>query len=554
MVDTTIKWHIGIDIGTTNSSITYFTANLKDPVVIKFDGDKTLRSAVLFNADGDEVVEIGKAVYDHPEAAEFPERVRSEFKLGFGREYDSAQCTHLIASQLMAGLVRILPDPLTVDNCLTNVGAPAEWINKESGRVDLLKQIVTNAGFPNVEVFTEPVAAMMYYAFIGELPFDDQPQNCLVVDVGGGTTDLAFVRVQSRGKQLQVVSTHGYNLGGKDFDQAILERVILKRFWEAGAPTPSQRLDLLKISQQIKEGFSEAVKKGNTQYAKAFRSMAGLRNPVTLSWDEFNSSDVAGGLVEKFGIIVEEGLSSFVDGAGSIEKIILIGGSARWHFVRDQLEFLKSRENVLLSPDPDLTIAKGLALVRTGFKPPQYDIVLPKKTWFGEVSVSSSEIVKMAQETLAKQESKNFLDQIVLNDLSTEFTKNKEVCKKQVDKAILLFASGGTLGAAAFAQIPGVASAGLPFLETKLIVEIAQVYGYSIDTKQALTIGGGMVASGMVLKMGALELAGMVPMFGNLIKGGVAASFIFGLGHAAANIFDRRRFGGSGEQQTDIRN
>lgn len=543
MKDSNIKWHIGIDLGTTNSSVTYFAANLKDPEPVKFDGDKTLRSALLFNADGDMVVEIGKAVYDHPEAAEFPDRVRAEFKLGFGREYDSAQCTHWVASELMKGLVRILPDPVTPETCLTNVGAPADWLNKDPERVALLKQVVIKAGFPNVEVIAEPVAAMLYHTFLGEIPYGDQPQNCLVVDVGGGTTDLAFVRIHPYGKQLEVINTHGYNLGGKDFDHAILEKVILKHFWMGSEPTPSQKLDLLKISQQIKEGFSEAVQKGNVQYAKAFRSISGLRNPVSLSWEEFNDKEVAGTLVERFGIFIEEGMASFIDGAGSIEKIILTGGSARWHFVRDQLEFLKSSENVLLSPDPDLTIAKGLALARTGFTPPQKEIARATKTWIGNVTVSSSKIVQMAQESLNKQEAKKFLDKIILNELSPEFTKNREGCRKEADKATLLYTSGGTLGAAAFAQIPGVASAGLPLLETKLIVDIAQVYGYSIDPKQALTIGGGMVASGMVLKMGALELAGMVPMLGNLIKGGVAASFIYGLGQAVSKFFEMRRFG-----------
>jgi actin-like ATPase involved in cell morphogenesis/uncharacterized protein (DUF697 family) len=547
MADSNIKWHIGIDIGTTNSSITYFAANLTDPQPVKFDGDKALRSALLFNADGDKVVEIGKAVYDHPEAAEFPDRVRAEFKLGFGRKYDAAQCTHIIASELMKGLARILPDPITPETCLTNIGAPADWLNTEPERVALLKQVVTKAGFPNVEVVAEPVAAMLYHAFVGEIPFSDQPQNCLIIDVGGGTTDLAFVRIHPHGKRMEVINTHGYNLGGKDFDHAILENVILKKFWVGAEPTPSQKLDLLKISQEVKEGFSEAVQKGN-KYAKAFRSKSpGLPNPISLSWEEFNDNEVAGMLVERFGIIIEEGMASFIDGAGSLEKIILTGGSARWHFVRDQLEFLKSSENVLLSPDPDLTIAKGLALARTGFKPPQKQVVKATRTWIGNIAVSSSNVVKIAQETLNKQEAKNFLDKIILNELTLEFKKSREECKKQADKVTLLYTSGGTLGAAAFAQIPGVASAGLPFLETKLIVDIAHAYGYSIDTKQALTIGGGMVASGMVLKMGALELAGMVPMLGNLVKGGVAASFIYGLGQAALKFFEMRRFGGSSE-------
>lgn len=551
MVNATTKWHVGIDIGTTNSSVCITSFNsgrqqFDDPEPVKIDGDKTLRSVLLFDESAEMTVEIGKAVYDHPEAAEFPDRVRSEFKLEFGREYYAAQCTKLLVARLIKEVLRILPDSLTTENCLTNVGAPAEWINKHPERIALLKQIVTDVGFPNVEVFAEPVAAMLYHAYLGQLPFENLPQNWLVVDIGGGTTDLAFVRVQPGGKQPQVISTHGYNLGGKDFDQAILERVLLKHYWIGGQPTASQKLDLLKASQQLKEGLSVALRRKESEYVAAFRNMRNLKelqSPVALSWEEFNSSEVAGLLVERFGQIVEMGMEAFVYGAGSIEKIILTGGSARWPFVRDQLEFLRSEENVLESLDPDLTIAKGLALARTEFKPPQPILAKLRKSWVDEVAVSPSEIVTMAKNSISTQGAENLLDKITLNELDSGFNKNMEICHKQAREKTLWFAGGGALGSAAVAQVPGLASAGLPVLETKLIIDIAQVYGYSIDTKQALTIGSGMIVSGMVVKMGVLELVGMIPGLGNLIKGGVAAGFVVGLGEAASKFFAKRRFG-----------
>ena len=148
----------------------------------------------------------------------------------------------------------------------------------------------------------------------------------------------------------------------------------------------------------------------------------------------------------------------------------------------------------------------------------------------------------MAKKVASTQGSENFLDRIILNELAPGFNKNLETCQKQARERTLWFAGGGALGSAAVAQIPGVASAGLPVLETKLIIDIAQVYGYSMDTKQALTIGSGMIVSGMVVKMGVLELVGMIPGLGNLIKGGVAAGFIVGLGEAASKFFAKRRF------------
>ena len=551
MPSTTKKWHIGIDLGTTNSCICYTSFNpgkqqFEDPVPIKFDGDQTLLSALLFDQTGASLVQLGKSVYDHPDAINYPDRVHTEFKLEFGHKPSAENCMKILVSGLKEGLERKLPDSLTTENTLTNVGVPAEWLNKRPEEVYLLKQIVSDIGFPNVEIFSEPVAAMLYHSFLGQLPFEHQPQNWLVVDIGGGTTDLAFIRTQPDNNQPHVINTYGFDLGGKNFDQMIYEKVFIKKHWVGNPPTASQNLELLKASQKFKEGFSSAIVTGKTKYSESFRSIRNLKNPVELSWEDFSSAIFAGPLIEKFGHIVGTGVENFAYGAGSIEKIILTGGSSRWSFVRYQLEFLRSEENILRSIDPDLTVSKGLSLARTDFIPPKPVKIEKVASWADESSIATSEVVANAKKTNSIKKAREILENINLEELSPDFNLSKETCRQKAKEKIAWFAGGGALGTAAVAQIPGVASAGLPLVETKLIVDVARVYGYSLDTQQAVAIGGSMILSGMVVKMGVLELVGLLPVLGNVIKGGATAAFIVALGKATINFLEKRRFGQNG--------
>jgi uncharacterized protein (DUF697 family) len=543
-----IKWHIGIDIGTTNSCVCFTAYNpgkkqFDDPVPIKFDGDQTLLSALLFDSTDNSLVQIGKSVYDHPDAVNFPERVYTEFKLDFGVDPMAEICVKHLATKLRDGLFRKIPDTLNSENTITNVGVPADWLNNYPERVTKLKQIVENSGFPNVETFAEPVGAMLYHSFLGQLPFENLPQNWLVVDIGGGTTDLAFVRTQPDNERPEVISTYGYNLGGKDFDRMVLERTFIQNHWVGETPTASQHLDLLKASQKFKEGFSSVIEKGEVEHSDVFRSIPGLVSPVRLRWEDFSAPEFAGQLMDKFSEIITTGIQNFVFGAGSINRIILTGGSSRWVFVREQLEFLRSRENVLRSDDPDLTVAKGLALARTAFIPPKFSKKEKTESWIHEGKVAKSNFVTHANNTASAQDVQNVLEKIHLDELLPDFSTPKDVCRSQAKEKTIFFAGGGALGSAAVAQIPGVASAGLPVVETKLLIDIAKVYGYSLDTHQAITVGSSMILSGMVVKMGVLELVGVIPGLGNLIKGGATAAFIFALGEAAVRFFEKRRFG-----------
>ena len=72
------------------------------------------------------------------------------------------------------------------------------------------------AGFQDVELLSEPVAAAMAYGL-----FVAGSKDILVFDFGGGTLDVSALHIEDGGK-FRVLSTSGdTNLGGADVDRAI---------------------------------------------------------------------------------------------------------------------------------------------------------------------------------------------------------------------------------------------------------------------------------------------------------------------------------------------
>lgn len=79
------------------------------------------------------------------------------------------------------------------------------------------------AGFEQVNFELEPVAAALDYA-----QTLSAPQTALIFDFGGGTLDIAVMRLG--GRERQALASGGVDLAGSDFDRAIIEKRMLPHF------------------------------------------------------------------------------------------------------------------------------------------------------------------------------------------------------------------------------------------------------------------------------------------------------------------------------------
>lgn len=87
-----------------------------------------------------------------------------------------------------------------------------------------LRQAAHEAGFKEVDFEFEPIAAALDYE-----QTLTQPQNVVIFDFGGGTLDIAVMRLGDA-KQRKVYASGGVDIAGSDFDRAIIEKRMLSHF------------------------------------------------------------------------------------------------------------------------------------------------------------------------------------------------------------------------------------------------------------------------------------------------------------------------------------
>ncbi len=88
---------------------------------------------------------------------------------------------------------------------------------------DTLRQAAHEAGFKGVDFELEPIAAALYYE-----QSISKPQNVVIFDFGGGTLDIAIMRLGDGMRK--VYASGGVDIAGSDFDRTIIEKRMLPHF------------------------------------------------------------------------------------------------------------------------------------------------------------------------------------------------------------------------------------------------------------------------------------------------------------------------------------
>jgi hypothetical chaperone protein len=89
---------------------------------------------------------------------------------------------------------------------------------------EILRHAAREAGFKEVDFELEPIAAALDYE-----QSIDKPQNVVIFDFGGGTLDIAVMRLGDPSKR-KVYASGGVDIAGSDFDRAIIEKRMLPHF------------------------------------------------------------------------------------------------------------------------------------------------------------------------------------------------------------------------------------------------------------------------------------------------------------------------------------
>ena len=228
-----IKIDYGIDLGTTNSAISRMEQG-ESKIIKALDTQKdTMPSCVAFNRKGSILVGDSAHSFYRSETDGVLSKGKSrnsfvEFKrtMGTDKTYHCPNISKDLSSEeLSAEVLKRLKE--YVNDELINaavITVPAAFKNNQ---IDATRKAAKLAGFSQVEVLQEPVAASMAYG----LDSSSKDGFWLVFDYGGGTFDAALLKVEEG--IMKVIDTEGDNyLGGKNLDYAIVDQLIIPHIQE----------------------------------------------------------------------------------------------------------------------------------------------------------------------------------------------------------------------------------------------------------------------------------------------------------------------------------
>ena len=98
-------------------------------------------------------------------------------------------------------------------------------------------------------------------------------------------------------------------------------------------------------------------------------------------------------------------------------------------------------------------------------------------------------------------------------------------------------AAGASAVAAGLAQLPGIDNAPLSAIEVAMAIELAAVFGITLDKSMASAALSGVIGTAVGRTVSQI-LVGWIPGIGNAINGATAAAVVESIGWALAKKFE----------------
>ncbi len=341
---------LGIDLGTTNSVVSYLQADGTVKVIPSPEGTMTTPSVVAFKANGEEIV--GNAA--KRQAITNPDTVSS-----IKRKMGSAEKVHIncvnkdftpqeISAKILAYMKKYAETNIghKVEKAVITVPAyfndAQRQATKDAGQI---------AGLDVVRIINEPTAAALAYGLQTE-----KSEKILVFDLGGGTFDVSILDIGDG--TFEVVSTAGDNkLGGDDWDAVVADYIKAQIKMDSGVDI-TDKGSLQRIKEAAEKAKIELSSSLETVVSLPFISMTSA-GPVnfehTLTRAKFQ--DLTRHLLKRCEEPVRRALSDAGMKASEIDQVLLIGGSIRMPAVQELVKTLTGKQpNLSVNPDEAVSI------------------------------------------------------------------------------------------------------------------------------------------------------------------------------------------------------
>lgn len=343
---------IGIDLGTTNSCVAVLEGG-EPQVIPNPEGNRTTPSVVSFKNGERQVGEIAKrqAITNPNTVMSIKRHMGSNYKVELeGKEYTPQEISAIILQHLKSYAEDYLGEPVTkaVITVPAYFNDSQRQATKDAGRI---------AGLEVERIINEPTAAALAYG----LDKTDKEEKILVFDLGGGTFDVSILEIGDG--VFEVIATAGDNqLGGDDFDQAIIDYLVAEFKKEHGIDLSQDKMALQRLKDAAEKAKKELSGVTSTQISLPFIT-AGPQGPlhldVTLTRAKFD--ELTAHLVERTMGPTRQALQDAGLSTSDIDKVILVGGSTRIPAVQEAI-----RREIGKEPhkgvNPDEVVAMGAAI------------------------------------------------------------------------------------------------------------------------------------------------------------------------------------------------
>lgn len=345
---------LGIDLGTTNSVVSYLQSDGKVKVIPNPEGHNTTPSVVAFKASGEEIV--GDAA--KRQAVTNPDTVSSIKRLMGTSETKHISCINKdftpqeISAKILAYMKKYAEDNLGQKVSKAVITVPAYFNDAQRQATKDAGQI---AGLDVVRIINEPTAAALAYG-----TETGANQKILVYDLGGGTFDVSILDIGDG--TFEVVSTAGDNhLGGDDWDAVIADWIKAQIKIEYGVDL-NDKMALQRFKEAAEKAKIELSSMLETTISLPFIGM-GSTGPISfetkLSRAKFQ--DLTKHLLKRTEEPVRRALADAHMTANDLHEVLLIGGSIRMPAVQELVKQLTGK-TPNLSVNPDEAVSIGAAL------------------------------------------------------------------------------------------------------------------------------------------------------------------------------------------------
>lgn len=346
---------LGIDLGTTNSVVSYLQADGKVKVIPNPEGTMTTPSVVAFKPNGEEIVGNAakrQAITNADTVSSIKRKMGTNEKVHINcinKDFTPQEISAKILAYMKSYAEKNIGQK--VEKAVITVPAyfndAQRQATKDAGKI---------AGLDVVRIINEPTAASLAYG----LENTQKNETILVFDLGGGTLDVSILDIGEG--TFEVVATSGDNkLGGDDWDNAVAK-------WIHDRIKEKFNIDINdKMAQQR---YKDAAEKAKIELSSSVETTISLpfigmnaNGPInfeeTLTRAKFE--ELTKDLLYRCEGPIQKAMADAKITSNDLDQVLLIGGSIRMPAVQALVKrFTNKTPNLSVNPDEAVSIGAAI--------------------------------------------------------------------------------------------------------------------------------------------------------------------------------------------------